>query len=394
MEFNAIANFFDSDSFSSKQKQWGLGVDYIRKLGRNEYFAPYAVAGGGYIKSRNDNPLSQDGSGFMSSLGIGMLTPLNVFDMDLRIELRLRNDNSVSSRQDYLLSLGLQRTVNPQPTPFPDRDSDGIADATDLCRKTPRDMAVDLDGCARIQDKDVDPNDLFDDGWYVTGMVSYIDDADDRNVDDGFAGYHIGLGRGLTGSSSFELNAIANFFNADGPDSAGTDNDQYQLGLGVDYIHKFGNNEYFVPYAVVGAGFIKSQYDNPSQKDSNVGTMTSLGVGMLTPLKLFDMMLRTELRLRTDFSDGRRQDYLLSIGLQRVLKPRPVSLTDSDFDGIGDPMDRCGSTPRDTVVDRYGCARMRDNDRDGIPDEKDMCGGSPPNSEVDESGCVRSEERN
>ena len=184
-------------------------------------------------------------------------------------------------------------------------------------------------------------------------MASYIDDDRDRNVDDGLSGYHIAFGKELDASRSVELNAILAFHNADGFDA-----DQEQWGLGVDYVRRFGKAEYFAPYVLAGGGFITTQNKNSLAKDGS-GFMASLGVGVLTPLDWFDLQLRTELRIRADYSASTRQDVMLSFGLQRSVRPKPVVIMDSDQDGVPDPDDRCEDTP-DTKVDRHGCARTRD----------------------------------
>lgn len=227
---------------------------------------------------------------------------------------------------------------------------------------------------------------FFDESWYVSGMLSYVDDDVDRDVDNGYSGYHLGFGKDFNPVSSVEFSAIGASFNADGADA-----DQDQWGLGVDYIGRFSNVEFFVPYLVIGGGFIRTQNKNPSEKDGS-GAMVSAGLGVLTPLSLFGLKLRTELRVRADNSVGIRRDFLLSLGLQRAIKPKPVLVSDRDGDGVADSDDLCGDTPRNVTVDRYGCARTADSDRDGVTDDEDMCGDTPPGAAVDAAGCRRSDD--
>ena len=200
--------------------------------------------------------------------------------------------------------------------------------------------------------------DSFDDGWYVSPMLSWIDDDAARNMDDGLVGGHLGFGKALNQRSSVEFSVVAAFFNADGFDL-----DQQQWGLGADYIRRLTDAQYFVPYALVGGGFIRTISTQPDMSGS--GLMASFGIGVLTPLNVFDLNLRTELRLRNEYSVGARQDFLLSFGLQRIIHPKRVSRSDSDSDGVLDEKDMCGDSPAGHAVDDFGCRRSVDVDNGG-----------------------------
>ena len=228
--------------------------------------------------------------------------------------------------------------------------------------------------------------DLLDGSWYIAGAVSYIDDDVDRNRKDGLVGYHLGLGKNLTRAISIEGNLVSADY-----ESSGTREDQEQLGLGLDLIGKLRTDGQFVPYVFAGAGIIHTQ-------GGKRGPMASVGVGVLTPIKLFGMSLRTELRARTDNSQSDSssefllRDVLLTVGLQRTISRKPKLFRDSDGDEVADLYDRCGNTPPNTAIDRYGCALTPDKDGDGVPDNEDVCGDSPAGSKVDKFGCALSDD--
>ncbi len=59
--------------------------------------------------------------------------------------------------------------------------------------------------------------------------------------------------------------------------------------------------------------------------------------------------------------------------------------TDIDMDGINDCDDQCLGTPRNVVVDEFGCPI--DSDMDGVFDGLDQCPATPKGAKVDKSGC-------
>jgi outer membrane protein OmpA-like peptidoglycan-associated protein len=58
---------------------------------------------------------------------------------------------------------------------------------------------------------------------------------------------------------------------------------------------------------------------------------------------------------------------------------------DTDNDGVADYLDKCSSTPAGIAVDSTGCPL--DSDKDGVPDYLDRCADTPANLEVDSFGC-------
>ena len=197
-------------------------------------------------------------------------------------------------------------------------------------------------------------DDRADGLWYISPMIAYIDDDRDRNVDDGAAGIHLGVGRHLSTRNSIEFNVVGGFFNSDGFDA-----DQRQWGIGVDYLHHLKSDAGFQPYLVIGTGYMKTQIDGRVADGGRDGgsLMASAGAGFFAPLGIFDTSLRTEIRLRFDKSVGSRREALLGIGASRAFGKKKKPPRDTDGDGVRDENDRCGATPRGVTVDPWGCAR-------------------------------------
>lgn len=222
---------------------------------------------------------------------------------------------------------------------------------------------------------------------HVTAMATFIDDDEDRNVEDGLAGFQLGVGNSFGENYKAELALVGGRLNADGFDA-----DQEQFGISVDIMRKLGSSSYFYPYAVLGFGHLQTNRQGPSGPSARdySGAMVSVGAGVITPFYVLGQAVRVEMRLRNDTGDkegSRYQDGLLSIGLHFPLG-KPVTLrTDSDGDGVDDRRDKCEGTKPGAKVDSYGCARDEDSDGDGIPDAIDMCGGSKAGQSVDEYGC-------
>ena len=60
-------------------------------------------------------------------------------------------------------------------------------------------------------------------------------------------------------------------------------------------------------------------------------------------------------------------------------------INDSDGDGVTDDDDLCPNTPKEVIVDQFGCPV--DSDKDGVPDYLDLCSNTPVNIPVDIDGC-------
>lgn len=237
--------------------------------------------------------------------------------------------------------------------------------------------------------------------WYGTLMISGIDDDVQRDVETEWSGYHLGVGRGFGSEWGVEMNLVGSRFKNDEGDVSAL-----QWGFGLDVSRRLATTEYFMPYAVAGAGWMMTDYKlNRWDRD---GAMFSVGGGLLFPILPMKMSLRTELRARRDFSDGALTDYLLSIGVkipfsfvnlgQPEARPRadgtrpaqeePYGWSrDSDGDGVANAADLCPATPARLTVNAQGCAAVEDSDSDGVPDAVDMCPDTQPGAAVDRHGC-------
>lgn len=240
-----------------------------------------------------------------------------------------------------------------------------------LCRVALGLMALALSGAQAAADG-------HDGQWYVTPMFSFIDDANDRGVDDEFAGGQLGFGRAISDTWMVEFNLLAANL-----DDRYLNNNQQLRGAGVDWIRQFPNATRFSPYGLVGLGFVSTSANLTGDDQDMFG---SLGLGMLTNLNDDGLAIRTEARLRAVSGSPHLNDMYYSAGLQVPLgKKAPPPPADSDGDGVTDPNDRCPGTPAGTRVGPDGCEL--DSDGDGVVDSKDRCPGTPKGTRVDSNGC-------
>ncbi len=214
---------------------------------------------------------------------------------------------------------------------------------------------------------------------YLSIMGSYIDDDEDRNVDDGIRGGQLGVGYAVSDDFNIEFFVSAAVMSADG----GPDEDH--LGIGMDVQRLFRRGEKFSPYLHVGVGSLEV---DPAGESSNTSVMMSGGAGFL--LDIFtdsNIALRGEWRYRweTASEPDDLEDNLFSLGLQIPFGEGSPKFVDSDGDGVADGMDRCPNTPPGASVDSYGCEL--DSDGDGVRDSRDKCPGTPRGVAVDSDGC-------
>ena len=211
---------------------------------------------------------------------------------------------------------------------------------------------------------------------YYSIMGSYIDDDNDKNIDDGFKGGQFGLGYAI--NEHLNLEGFISGANHDGFPG------QDHLGLGVDIQRVFLRSERFSPYLLLGAGYLKTDIRGGAEPD---GAMLSGGAGFYVDLFSSNVSLRAEWKHRVDTIQDRSQaDDLFSIGLQLPFGAGTPKFVDSDRDGVEDGLDRCPNTPIGATVDAYGCEV--DSDGDGVKDSKDKCPGTARGVRVDSDGCA------
>lgn len=221
-----------------------------------------------------------------------------------------------------------------------------------------------------------------DDRWYVAPMISGIDGSTERHVDDGPAGAYVAFGRGI--SDGWKVEFTGSGMTMDGFDPSD------QWGVEVDFVREFMPDGRFSPYALLGAGYLKTQRERGLDTDT-ANLMSSVGLGLLTRLSEgSDVRLRSEVRYRSDLDSPTLNDVIFNLGIQapigeKAAPPPPPAPADSDGDGVPDTMDKCPGTPRGSRVDADGCER--DSDGDGVPDGRDRCPGTPKGTKVDARGC-------
>lgn len=221
--------------------------------------------------------------------------------------------------------------------------------------------------------------------WYWSAMMSYIDDDEDRLVDDGLFGAQIGVGKAV---GNWNIEAYFAHAEPDGP------NQQTQLSGGVDFQLLIGRENRITPYVFAGVGYMSV---NPEAAATEQGATYAGGVGLLADIfGSSNAAVRLEYRYRQDevFSDS-LSDQLVSLGVHVPFGGRPAPMPvparepepepDSDGDGVPDSRDRCPDTPAGVQVNSSGCAP--DGDGDGVPDYRDECPNTPRGASVDANGC-------
>jgi len=216
---------------------------------------------------------------------------------------------------------------------------------------------------------------------YFSVMGSYVDDDEDRGIDDDIKGAQFGLGYALTDAVNIE--AMLSIGLMDGSEGGAPDQDH--LGIGIDVQRVFRRAERFSPYLHAGVGFF--QVDPAGAGKNPEGVMYSAGAGFL--LDVFEsnnVALRGEWRYRIDEAGPKDlDDNIFSLGIQIPFGPATPKFVDSDGDGVADGVDRCPNTPAGARVDAYGCEL--DSDGDGVKDSRDKCPGTPRGVSVNADGC-------
>lgn len=264
-------------------------------------------------------------------------------------------------------------------------------------------------------------------------QVPYFTPAVDFMVLDSVRGGDNGLGmQGVlgvpfeSGTSAIEMRVFRAGYNR-----LADDKNDFQGGLGVDYVRDFGPMS--EPTGFLGgtklfalAGFAFIEEAVGGEKHVHFGG--SFGGGALMPLGFAGTALRFDARAQaqannescseTGFCEDTADwliDYHVTLGFQMPMTlffDRPVKLapaedcpvavvdpvtgrrdcaTDSDRDGVRDELDQCPGTPAGTVANGQGCGAEQvsnDSDRDGVPNNRDECAGTQAGLQVNDRGCV------
>jgi outer membrane protein OmpA-like peptidoglycan-associated protein len=224
--------------------------------------------------------------------------------------------------------------------------------------------------------------------WYVSPAIVYTDDDPDRVLDDSVAGGQIHVGRHM--SEHYTLEGLFGYSNIHGYPGYP---DQADMDISANLLAFYDRDAGFAPYALVGLGYLGTDYKPGSSESRPSGTA---GLGFVWTFGRGIYSLRSEVRTRHAYKSGSNfHDWLASVGVQynfgaagRAKSTRTYS--DSDRDGVLDIWDECPQTPPGTDVGANGCPlrdRAPDSDGDGVPDVRDVCPATPPGVPVTPSGC-------
>jgi OOP family OmpA-OmpF porin len=222
--------------------------------------------------------------------------------------------------------------------------------------------------------------------WYVSGLATYIDPADNRRLKDEFAGAQFGFGRAFSEHWNAELEI--DFLDVSGDNGA---RDVDFTGVALNGMFVLNRAGAISPYLLGGIGALNFDPDNNAGDDTDL--QLQIGPGVLIDLGTERLALRAEVLARWSDSDPHdATDMLVNVGLQfafggekgkAVIVPPPP--LDSDGDGVTDDLDQCPNTPQGVSVDEVGCPL--DSDGDGVPDYLDQCPNTPQGATVDDVGC-------
>jgi OOP family OmpA-OmpF porin len=169
----------------------------------------------------------------------------------------------------------------------------------------------------------------------------------------------------------------------------------------------------FFPYLFAGAGYEHVTNDRDGF-ESHPFIHGGAGVG----LRVNDNQFVTRLELKTlqiiGGDEHEKNELGLTLGFAvpfgEIKQPEaPLTIKDSDGDGVMDALDKCPDTPAGVKVDGSGCplpevkneyvpmsldnnecpikTDLPDRDRDGVEDSVDQCPNTPCDFSVDEKGC-------
>ena len=154
----ALLGYSDIDGFPGQQ-HLELGANLLVFIDRESTFAPYLLAGVGYLRTSTDN--AGEESRPTLNLGVGVKWALGDSAVAIRGEYRARlaweNDNEFV---DQIASIGLQFSfgAGTKAKSGFDSDQDGVIDHWDRCPETRPGVLVDESGCAFDSDGDGVPD--------------------------------------------------------------------------------------------------------------------------------------------------------------------------------------------------------------------------------------------
>lgn len=200
--------------------------------------------------------------------------------------------------------------------------------------------------------------------FFVTPFVGVQDFDNALRVDDSGI-WGVGGEYQFTDHFGAEIDYTRSFDNMEISTDIETDYDRLTID-GIYYFNPTGTGGKVVPYAKLGAGHSRYDYDfTGASKDE----ATHLDVGLGLRIKVTDRLsLRPELKHIHELDDSLSHSaFTLGIGYAfggaakpaPVVAPTPVAPppapVDSDGDGVYDNKDKCPNTPRGLEVDADGC---------------------------------------
>lgn len=230
---------------------------------------------------------------------------------------------------------------------------------------------------------------------YVDFMGSYMSADSDRNLEGGFGGGSVRVGRAYGDLWNLEL---AGSYLALDKDPGFQD--WKQGSLGVNAMAVFNRDGGFQPFLLAGIGGNTERYDGNQARENLYG---DVGLGAIVPIFENKARLRAEVLYRMvdnvrdlntvgdTFTAG---DAIVNVGFgipfgyvapaAAAVVAAPLFL-DGDGDGVEDSKDKCPGTPAGAPVDANGCEF--DSDGDGVVDSQDQCPGTPAGVQVNAIGC-------
>ena len=214
---------------------------------------------------------------------------------------------------------------------------------------------------------------------YVSGLLSYVPQENDRGDLIGVPTRALNEGKGLQLSAGKAINRwlgfeIAAFGHNFTRDTAGSDMRDY--GGKIDGLFFYSRDPRFSPYFGLGVGGI--QTDIKGTGNSSTDPFADVGLGFMKFFQIAgqDLGIRGDVRYRRiffgeDAFGGDQQDdvgeavikvgFVVPLGARPVSEPppAPAACTDSDGDSVCDTADLCPETPKGTPVDAKGCPAQK-----------------------------------